>query len=131
MDGAIGAVGYYSNLFVFDRYGLVTRSVALQDAPQVLRKPGHDKRVSLDFFLDQEPTLMGHALVAEDRLWKTFDGWEADPLARWYVARFTRHAGEAPDDGPRFLGLLQRLEEGRDPAAEWRRAREALEALVD
>ncbi len=53
---AVGAIGYYSRLFVFDRCGLVTREVAMLPVPEVLGSPGHDKMVPLDFFADREPT---------------------------------------------------------------------------
>ena len=44
--GVIGAVGYYSRLFIYDRYGLVTREVALLPTRQVPVQPGHDRVVS-------------------------------------------------------------------------------------
>ena len=61
--GAIGVIGYYSDLFIYDRFGLVTREVALmprrEDEP--LRAPGHDLKVSRSFFLKQRPTFVAHA----------------------------------------------------------------------
>ncbi len=54
--GAVGAIGYYSNLFIHDRNGLVTREVALREAHEQLRSPGHDKTVPADFFAKYRPT---------------------------------------------------------------------------
>jgi len=58
---AIGAVGYYSDLFIYDRVGLVTRGVAdgekLDSEPR-RQSPGHDTLVSPLFFLEQEPTYL-------------------------------------------------------------------------
>ncbi len=56
---AIGAVGYYSGLFVYDQHGLVTREVALRKGPfQAPRSPGHDKFVPRDFFRERRPTFL-------------------------------------------------------------------------
>jgi arabinofuranosyltransferase len=57
--GAIGAIGYYSGLKVYDQNGLVTREVALREVPPRRRSPGHAKSVEPTFFLDQQPTYMG------------------------------------------------------------------------
>lgn len=55
---AVGAVGYYSGLFLFDMNGLVTREVALREPHEQLRSPGHDKTVPPAFFLKDEPTYL-------------------------------------------------------------------------
>jgi len=63
--GAVGAIGYFSRLRVFDRNGLVTREVALRPAPDELRSPGHDKNVPPGYFLREghRPTWLGVALA--------------------------------------------------------------------
>ncbi len=53
--GAVGAVGYFSGLFIHDTNGLVTREVALREIGPQLRSPGHDKMVPPTFFLKDEP----------------------------------------------------------------------------
>jgi len=67
VSGTIGAVGYYSDLFIYDKNGLVTREVALrQPPPGSLRSPGHDKAVPDAFFLDDPayaPTVVGYKLM--------------------------------------------------------------------
>lgn len=58
--GAIGAAGYYSNLHVFDRHGLVTPKVAHRPigADEPLVSAGHDRRVPAEFFLLDQPTIL-------------------------------------------------------------------------
>ncbi|MEM1453004.1 MAG: hypothetical protein AAGI22_28135 [Planctomycetota bacterium] len=56
--GAVGAIGYFSNLFVYDRNGLVTREVALREPHATLRSPGHDKVVPPEYFLRYDPTYL-------------------------------------------------------------------------
>jgi hypothetical protein len=67
---AIGAVGYYSELFIYDRFGLVTREVGTREVTDeergaVPRPPGHHKAVPEYFFFAQRPTYVAAALVAE------------------------------------------------------------------
>jgi hypothetical protein len=56
--GNIGAVGYETELVIFDPFGLVDPEVARRDAPLVRASPGHDKRVPFDFFLPRRPTYL-------------------------------------------------------------------------
>ncbi len=62
---AVGAVGYYSGLFVYDQNGLVTREVALREPHLDLRSPGHDKFVPRDFFLKYKPTYLAVGIWQE------------------------------------------------------------------
>jgi len=63
--GAIGAPGYYSDLFFYDANGLVTPEVLRQPPPPdaALRSPGHDREVSADFFLPEAPEVLRANLV--------------------------------------------------------------------
>ncbi|MEM9801098.1 MAG: hypothetical protein AAGA20_12295 [Planctomycetota bacterium] len=63
--GAVGAIGYFSNLFIYDRNGLVTREVALREPHETLRSPGHDKVVPPTFFLRDEPTYLDAGIWPE------------------------------------------------------------------
>ena len=66
VTGAVGALGYYSSLHIYDKYGLVDRLVAMRelDASDALRMPpGHDKRVDEGFFLHLEPTIIKYEIV--------------------------------------------------------------------
>jgi hypothetical protein len=61
--GNIGAIGYFTELEIFDVFGLTSRSVALRKAPLVRASPGHDKAVAPDFFYSEHPDYWG-ALLA-------------------------------------------------------------------
>ena len=65
--GAVGAIGYFSGLDVFDRNGLVTREVAMRPAHEQLRSPGHDKVVPPQFFAKDRPTFLNVGLVAAEQ----------------------------------------------------------------
>ena len=56
--GAVGAQAYFSDVFIYDRLGLVTREVATRDVQQTERAAGHDKGVSAAYFLKDKPTIM-------------------------------------------------------------------------
>ena len=59
--GKIGLLGYYSDLHIYDRSGLVDRRVAMRPRTRnPLRMPGHDSKVSTDFFFADEPTVVLH-----------------------------------------------------------------------
>ena len=62
--GPVGAVGYFSELFLYDLNGLVTPEVARRDVPLTRRSPGHDKHVSFDYFFPRRPTYLAAVLVA-------------------------------------------------------------------
>lgn len=56
--GNVGAIGYESELFVHDLFGLVSPAVARRDAPPERRSAGHDKGVEPEFFFDRRPTYL-------------------------------------------------------------------------
>jgi hypothetical protein len=79
--GAIGAVGYYSDLFLYDQYGLVNRAVAANPPPPARRStPGHDRYVQPEFFADQHPTFERAYLIRADSRPRRTDAYEADVL---------------------------------------------------
>lgn len=82
--GAVGAQAYYSDLFIYDRLGLVTREVALREVGNTQRSAGHDKGVSATFFLKYAPTIMHLDLVKAKA---TAEFVVPPKLARDYVAR--------------------------------------------
>lgn len=63
--GAIGAIGYYSDLFVYDTYGLTSREVALRDTPPLRSLAAHDRAVPLSFFLKDKPTYLAAIILKE------------------------------------------------------------------
>jgi len=90
---AIGAVGYYSELFIYDQNGLVTREVALLPASQKLRSPGHDKKVPRSYFAKNRPTYTNAFLWPPGRA-------RPEP-GRMKVIRLE----SPPGKGPRYLVL--------------------------
>lgn len=66
--GAIGAVGYYSELYIFDKFGLVSPAVAQRPTSAAAdRSPGHDKLVEPDWFIQHgdRPTFLDAKLIRE------------------------------------------------------------------
>jgi len=61
VSGAIGAVGFYSDLVVYDTAGLVTRAPAT--ARVDIASPGHDLVIPVAAFLDREPTFLRMELL--------------------------------------------------------------------
>ena len=109
VTGAVGAVGYYSDLFVFDQNGLVTREVAERSVSgEVLRQPGHDKHVPESFFLKYEPTIMATGIAAAEDLPERLRKWRAASFGREYVGRI--HPLPEGAEGPRGGGDRPRRE---------------------
>ena len=124
--GAVGAVGYFSGLFIHDTNGLVTREVALLDAGPRLRSPGHDKMVPPTFFLKDRPSFLmagvgpGTALAARDSgsgPWSCSDrprsrarssGWSRAPRRRAAVAGSWSHAATGSRRGWRRSAAVVR-----------------------
>lgn len=127
--GAIGAAGYFSGLHVFDRYGLVSREVALREGKAGSHQsPGHDKVVSPMFFLDDEPTVLWSKLLRGAK------GLErAEREARPWRARVGR-LGYGPvlhrvevDNGPGYLLAIQPV---KDPDRAYARMERDIEAWL-
>jgi hypothetical protein len=118
--GAIGAIGYYSKLHVYDRFGLVSRDVAEWAVgggdPGPLRSPGHDVKVSRDFFLDEHPTYilfdvidsptMRSRVLDQARAWR-----ELGPLWRRYAPDFFALDGKSDAETHRVLMVYRALED--------------------
>lgn len=138
--GAIGAIGYYSELFIYDRYGLVSREVALRERreDEPLRSPGHDGEVSRGFFLPQRPTFLalasfeggdlGGRVVEQANAWREL---LSPRLWRSYVPDMVEVHDRPDTEAERVVMVLRLIEEGSDdPTAalsrpERRRARAA------
>jgi len=60
VQGGIGAVGYHSRMFLYDRHGYVNREVVTHPVEERQRRsPGHDRVVSRWFFGQWNPTYVG------------------------------------------------------------------------
>jgi len=134
--GAIGAVGYYSGLEVFDRYGLVHREIALRPFQGPYGLPGHDKGVPITYFIDRHPTFVYFRVVTgptsqegeksryglRDRILEHVNAWKdpafwgegGEALPRLYEPDLLPLAPDALTRAPRFLLVLRALEEPDD-----------------
>lgn len=63
--GGTGATGYYCDLTVFDKYGLVTPEVVRRGEVRPDASPGHDLRVQESFFFPYRPTYWGALLAPQ------------------------------------------------------------------
>ena len=117
---AIGAVGYYSERYIYDRCGLVNREVAAIEIDNgVKRSPGHDKCVGWDYFLDKKPTVIHAAILPESRLYAAFMKWRRSKAAREYVMDFKPVDDYEINGGSGYLVIVRRMENGADPNVEW------------
>jgi len=60
---AIGVIGYRTELWIHDRFGLVDRDVARLDIPPLRASPGHDRAVTARFFLSRNPDYLEAFIV--------------------------------------------------------------------
>ncbi|HUU82050.1 MAG TPA: hypothetical protein VM243_00980 [Phycisphaerae bacterium] len=120
---AIGAVGYYSDLFIHDRAGLVTREVAVRQLVGPLQtSPGHDKMVEETFFLPRRPELLRATVVAGRPGARTVEMIEAQVdelreagLQDSYVVDFQLIDMAITSGKPKYFVVWRRIEEGSDP----------------
>lgn len=142
VTGAVGVVGFATDLFLYDRHGLVTAEVGLMpSAPQDnLRTPGHDHGVTTSYFVARgyEPTFIEARCFRLDgddpsrKLLRWRDDLLADPfLAQRYVFDFfeLRAPGsDAVDERPYHFIVWRRIE--GDPARAWQEVETRLAAFT-
>lgn len=61
--GAIGAVGYYSDLIIYDRKGIVNREVAREIEADPRQSAGHEKHAPISFFESRRPTYIAAEIL--------------------------------------------------------------------
>ena len=69
---AIGNLGYYSDLVIYDQAGLVDREVAARVVSELVA-PGHDKIVPPEFFIKDSPAILEAELVPRRDLDETLE----------------------------------------------------------
>jgi arabinofuranosyltransferase len=108
---AIGATGYYSDLYIYDRNGLVNREVAELPWSGELRSPGHDKVVDRSFFFDKKPDILDAKVISGPRvagqIRRALLEMEAEPVKRRYYPELIP-LSPAERGVPRFLIPLRR-----------------------
>jgi hypothetical protein len=125
--GAIGAIGYYSGLYIYDRFGLVNREVASRNIHPHLASPGHDKWVELTYFMDKDPTIGYVALMRVSELHQYFAATSGKEYSDKYVADFVRAVGTEEYSEPMYLFMVRRIPMGVSGEVAWKKAWEALE----
>ncbi len=139
--GAIGASGYYSNLYIHDKHGLVTPEVARRevDPGGALRSPGHDKQVPKEYFLKDKPTIL-LAMVepgTDPRVVANVCLQQARalrleqsrlPLLRKYVVDFARVPCEDYAEH-QYIVTWTRIAAGVEPRAAWTKLERRLSEL--
>ena len=129
VTGAIGSLGYYSDLKIYDRHGLVDRRVPRHYQRDASREPaGHDIRAETDFFFEDVPTVLLYSKIGVYPLAKpsmTPEGsvryriearaksWRGNPAWKRYVPEILP-LKPSPDGSPNML-LILRLIEGEPP----------------
>jgi len=122
---AIGALGYHSELYIYDQYGLVSREVALREiSPDALdQSPGHDKMVPPIFFIEYEPDILFSRYVfgvnAAKQMYESTNRWIVPHAVRdVYVPDFTE-VDVGDDRGRGFLFVIRRVADGEDGLQVW------------
>ena len=122
--GKIGLLGYYSDLHIYDRSGLVDRRVAMRPRTRnPLRMPGHDSKVSTNFFFADEPTVVLHERLDGPppsrknpeypllrRVRMKAESWRKFSIWRRYVPEVLP-LKPSPDGSPNVLMVLRLIEE--------------------
>ena len=138
VTGSIEAIGYYSELVIHDRFGLVDWEIARwvvgeNDRKLPLRSPGHDVKVSRDFFLERHPTFLFFDAIESDtmrsRVLAQAKAWrELGSLWRRYAPDFFILDGRPGAETTRLLIVFSAIEDLEDPALLPRAERRCLRA---
>jgi len=135
VEGAIGNIGYYSGLYIYDRFGLVTPKVTrFQASEEESRSPGHDRQVPAVFFLENRPTFLHVDRVsgpqAATRMLEEASKLHNSPLAADYVPDFPMPA--LPDEaGPSCLFVYRAIPANVTPGQAWTDFEARLGSLVN
>ena len=130
VTGAIGANGYYSGLYIFDKFGLVTPEVGrreLDEEQELSRPAGHDKYVPTAYFLKDNPTIIVARIVRNRDAGVVASELEKYGRKQWshtdeailrerYTPDFARVPPTGDDDTPEYIFTLTRIDPGAPPA---------------
>jgi arabinofuranosyltransferase len=141
--GGIGAVAYYSDVYIYDSNGLVTPEVARRrlDHAQQLRSPGHEKWVPAEYFLKDNPTIL-YALVEEKNDARAIaaacirearmlrEGFADLRLDQRYMIDFARVRMGDANDTPQYIITWTRLTDGTNPRGAWKELEQRVRELL-
>ncbi len=116
--GAIGARGYFSGLYIYDRCGLVNRRVAELEPLKPRGPPGHQKCVGLSFFIDQEPDIAWAELFPDYLAPLIVTELDSSPYSGLYVAHFEL-VPEYRAPRPHYMVLFRKIKPSEDPYEAW------------
>jgi hypothetical protein len=138
---SVGAFGYYSNLFIYDKYGLVSRNPHYEmpedDGSKHTIAPGHDQFTPQWRFLPLAPTVLEHKHIVDrdkmHRVKKTMKKWglQRDRAVSYAPVLLVEPAGD-PGAPPEVILLLHRVADAAEWGARWSaydRDRDALSTL--
>ncbi len=122
---AVGAIGYYSDLYVYDQHGLVTKEVAYRElsAGPLEQSPGHDKHVEPWYFAKYEPRFLFARAVegklAAGRMKDSLDQWQVpySLMDRWVPDWVEVNLPKQEERS--FLFMVRMREPNEDPALLW------------
>lgn len=116
--GPIGNIGYYSELTIYDMFGLT--SVVDQRVIQKrrLRSPGHDVRIPPGYFLSKKPTYYTSALSLKTRMKSFYKRKHKYP--RRYAPVVHRVPPDIIPGGEHYLILLRRFPSQEAVEARWK-----------
>ena len=108
---AVGACGYYSDLFIYDQWGLTNSEVATAEVERRAGSAGHDRGVPPSFFLRHRPTYSDAKIVEPDEV----EALERNALQRDPPSRVESHPlGEEEGGGVLVLFRILYAGEGVD-----------------
>ena len=124
---AIGVIGFDTDLFIYDTYGLVTRTVAMRAGRANERSPGHAKRVEPTFFLPLSPTYLAVRRIAiesvgsaERRLRRAARHWK-DLYGEEASAAYVPQAYRVPESAElAYVLVLRQVAENENAQAVWK-----------
>jgi len=123
---AIGARGYYSELFIYDCCGLVTPTV-IEAQIWNLSTAGHERCSSSKIFFDKRPTYILTHAKTRGELRAAFEELKKKEYADRYVADFTPLVSPRPLGNLRYMVVVRIIEENDTAEAAWDRAFAKLE----
>ncbi len=141
--GAIGVTGYYSDLYIFDKHGLVTPEVGrrkLGPDEDPWRPAGHDKWVPTEYFIKDRPTIIFARVVRDTDPQAVAHAFDESAMRLWnrverlvlrdeYAPDFARVPSADAAGTPEYILTWTRINEGTPPAEAWRDFARRLQSL--
>jgi len=133
---AIGVVGYHTDVFMYDQYGLVNREVALLPAEHgpLSQSPGHDKFVKAGFFAKYDPDVLHSRVVrgpmSTRLMHESLEKWDVpEELRTRYVPEYMEVELDGAGDRAFFL-MVRRAKPSEKPLVVWETHKEERKRLA-